>query len=314
MRYQKLKLMSDDLLTLARKFSTGVKKNDVDAAANLHLTGKYESGLRFGMMMEDFVLAEEDYWRHRSKRRVLFPSSEDFLHQLMCDDFNLTHAEGFSLPFDSFVLAMPRGFTIDGIEIPTCLVTWVGAADHVDTVLGGYLKRLGQPEADIRLKSDDVDQKSLSILTQTRDGAFSRVMSYSRVIPELLKTKDISEYRELVGNLSDQTIATDLDEYESKQQYLLLRLVAAVGVYAAACGDQGGLCEGLRNPAHKTSVLPKSVKTLQPYTLHEIAGAAGAEKSVFEQVEAELTAEPDASKKPRWVIVRNPHSNPLDFD
>jgi len=320
MRYQKLTTMSDDLLLLSRKLGVGVKKNDVDAAVKMHLSSKAESGMMFGAMMEDYVLAEEDYWRNRTKRRVIYPTTDAFLRQLMSDDFELTDAEGFDLPFDSFVLAMPKGFAIDGVEIPTCLVTWIGAKEHVATVLNGFLARHNRPSSSIRLMPENMNQRSLSIIVPARDGSFSRVMCYHRLIPQLLRTKDIAEYRELVGNLSDQTIAQDLDEYDSKQQYLLLKLVAAVGVYIAACGDQGGLTEGFHNAAQRASVLPKTIKTVRGYALREVDETAPERdeeaKSVFVQMEAEDAPEKAASrkKKSRWVFVRNPITSPTDYD
>lgn len=317
MRFTKLDLSSDGILRLARRAGLPLKKNDVHGAIRYHLSSCHTAGIPFGIDMQDYIIAEEDHWRSATKRHMVFPASETLLQQLMTDAYELTESEGFELPFESFVLALPRGFEVDGVALPTCLVTWVPAQEHISRVYDGFLVRHDQPACTIRVQSENLGQKSLAIIVPARDGSYSRVMCYQRLIPGLLRTESITEYRELVGKLSDNTVAIDLDEYDSKQQYLLLKLVAAIGVYVAACGAQGGFEEGFHNAAQRASVLPKSIKTVQAYTLREVGPVkedAVAARSMFVQLEADKAPTPAKNGKSRWVFVRNPIASPTDYD
>lgn len=326
MRYSKYTTMSDDIYQFVRKLDGGIRKGDVDGAIGLQMSAKAKYGLQFGRMMEDYVMAEEDLWRERSPRRVVFPETEVQLRRLLSDEFVLTDAAGIEPPFESFVLALPKGFEVDGVELPSCLITWLPALAHVGKALDGFLARHNLPPSLVQIKPDNRDEHSLSIIVRARDGTLSRVMAYQRFIPDLLKSRDINEYRARVGNLSDNVIARDLDEYDSKQQYYLLRLVAAVSVYIAAYGE-AALTEGFRNAAQRTAMLPKTVKTVKGYTLHDVDRAAPSAPdtatatdapSIFVQFDAEDAPE-DAparrqKRKSRWVFVRNPSSMPTDFD
>lgn len=322
MRYCKLTPMSDSILK--RCLQTGVPlahKKDVDGALRSHSRVRATQVEPFGMLIEDYVLAEEDYWRSETSRPIIFPENEGQLRKLMSGDYIVPDAEGLSFPFESAVIAMPKGFTVDGVELPTCLVTWTPALRHLDTIMGGYRRKTGQPYHPIRIKEEGHGQNSLSITIKAQDSSFSRVMSYQRYIPNLLACKSVAEYRRLVGNMSDELIARDLDEYDSRQQFMLMKLVAAIGVYVEAYGEEA-LQRGFRLPAARTAMLPKTLEHVDSYTLRDVDAARPAEEeenaSVFVQFAAD-TAPPEVSahqrrKDSRWIVVRNPSVMPTDFE
>jgi hypothetical protein len=314
MKYNKFKPMTHGLCALAQMMGHPIKKNDIDGAIGLQMEIMQQNGLLYGEMMQDYIIAEEDYWLSRSKSAVIFPENQGVLESLLDGTYDLVDPEAFSLPFDSFVLAMPQGFEVDGVEIPTCLVTWIAAKDHISTVIDGVLEKHRMPPSTIQLLPENVEKTTLAIIAPARDGTHSRVMCYHTLLPKLLGSNTLAHYRKTIGNLSDETISQDLDEYDSKQQFFLLKIVAALGVYTTACGVATCLTKGFPNIRLRSTALPKAIKQTEAFTLRKAQLVE--DLTVGDAEELHITqekADPSANKA-RWVVQKRKVLSPFDFE
>lgn len=313
MKYNRFKPMTHGLCAIAQAMGHQIKNNDFETAVGTQLAIMSQGGLGYGELMQDYIIAEEDYWLNRTQSPVIFPEDQSVVDDLLDGTFALTDTEAFSLPFESFVLAMPEGLEVDGVTIPTCLVTWIPAQTHIKTVIDGLLAKHRLPPSTIQLLPENRDKKILAIIAPARDGSHSRVMCYHSLIPKLLASKTLAQYRKTIGNLSDETIATDLDEYDSKQQFFLLKIITALGVYTAACGVDVCLTRGFNNVRLRATAMPKTVKKMNALTLRKAQAVEDLALEDNEEVHIKQDTTETPSKKPRWIVQKRKILNPLDF-
>lgn len=311
MKYNKYRSMTHSMPQLARGLGHMIKKTDYDAAVQLQLSHLQSAGLLFGNLMQDYILAEEDFWLNRNGCPIIFPHSLDVVESLLESTYAITNPDDFSLPFQSFMLAMPQGFKVNDVEIPTCLVTWIDGEKHLSTTLDGFLARHGYPPSNIQMMDENKGKKTLAIVAQTRDKQYSRVMCYHDLIPTLLSANSLTEFRELVGNMSDETIAADLDEYDSQQHFVLLKLIASLGIYINACGAENCLVRGILNPKQRDSALPKTIKAVKAFNLYKAEQIT--DLNVTEAEHVHIEAGHTAEAKTQWVIRKRSAKSPLDF-
>lgn len=181
-----------------------------------------------------YIMAEELHLKDNGSQ-VIFPESAVVLDNLLKARFSMESHEGFDLPFNSFLLAMPMGYKHAGCQIPGLLVTWIPGKDFAPGVLSPFLRLLAIEEGRTRF-SDLPDMGLLSIVFLDRDskGARSRSIIYGEDLPDLLKAKDPDGFRSTMVRLDILRDPDAMDEKEAAKQFYALRLVAALGVYHLA--------------------------------------------------------------------------------
>tara|TARA_B100000700_G_scaffold311500_1_gene393426 strand:+ start:53534 stop:54433 length:900 start_codon:yes stop_codon:yes gene_type:complete len=252
-------------------FGRTFKKGDFKGAMNAIVDERAGAGLPHGALMDDYIFSEEHYWLNKTKRNVIYPETEVDVVNLLNADYDVDDAKGFNFPMSNFVFTLPANFEYDGVRLPSFMVTYMRTADHVKTVTNALLSDFHRPEGNVMVKPENLDKNALAIIIPTDDGEFSRVMTHHTTIPLLLRSKTIKEYQTHVGNMSDATLSGDLNEYESKQQFLALKLVSAFSAYVSA-GEEEALTVGMRDPKARESCLPKGVKTVTAYTFRTVFG------------------------------------------
>lgn len=78
--------------------------------------------------LDGLIISEELLWERRG-RTVIFPQSAEFLDRLLAAKFDLNKIDGFQLPFDSFMLAMPLGYEKEGVKLRGILVNAYPASE-----------------------------------------------------------------------------------------------------------------------------------------------------------------------------------------
>lgn len=247
------------------------KKGDFNGVLRETLETRMTFGAPHGAVMDDYIFSEENYWLNKTDRNVIFPESEVDITNLLTGEYDLDDDKGFNFPMSSFVVALPSGFEFDGVKLPSFMVTYMSTQDHVKTVTNGLMRDFHLPEGNIMVKPIDRDKDCLAIVIPTEDGEFSRVMMHQPLVPLLLRSKSVKDYQDLVGSMSDDTFAVDLDEYESGQQFLALKLVSALSAYVSA-NEEAALSQGMRDPKARDTFLPKGVKKVKSYTFRTVLG------------------------------------------
>lgn len=271
--------MTNQTLAMFRKSGKKSYKNMSDREIvkfmidNIHL----ETGNAY--LTLDFKTFLEEYWWGKCGNKAIFPESKDMVSRLIeakydCNQEVITGAL-FSLPFESFVLAIPKGMDSYGVPIQSCLVTTGLFKNFCDDAIGGFCKYLDLPNPNF-VAPDDMgdDIRQISIIykdIKTPELAVQSFMTSDRWA-EMLACKSPEEYHAKFANEE-----TDLDD--SKIQLTLYRLIAGIGIYNTATNGNF-LIEGLPGKDNKLKIeCGGDQRPKRSFILHQNAGMAKSETS-----------------------------------
>lgn len=173
------------------------------------------------------VLAEEFLWQQQESI-TLFPD-ETLLRNLATAHYTMDAQAGYTLPFESFILAVPDCFTIGGVNIPSVLVTWMTQHDryeHAQAALSRHVGRTPKP-----YRGDSTGRWSLSITYRTADHTYARTLLAADDLPALLASRSIKAFKRQLGSIEG---TSDLTGTDAAIQYHTLKLVGAIGIYNLA--------------------------------------------------------------------------------
>ena len=184
----------------------------------------------------------EEYFFTRTGANTVFPENEVVLNNLLKARFQLNSAEGFSLPFESFMFAIPNGYEVDGVKIPSFLVTWIPYAQTQDMLISPFGKyaKITKP-LQVILDEAPLGDMGISICYRdpTQSTAYARTLLSASQIPDLLNAKDDSQFKNDLQTYKPYREVIELSEYDVQIQRIMLRLVAAFGIYNVATeGDR----------------------------------------------------------------------------
>lgn len=288
-----------------------LKKMGVPELACEIFSSPYSSNL------DKHQLVSEVLWEHFG-RNVVFPSDENFFNTLLKSNFALGQSASLSLPFSSFILAMPKNFVVDGVKIPSVLVNYNKSANRsaryeLATKLMGLTP---MPHDDSGLEGQD----SLSFFYQDpyeEKGVTVQTTQTPLTVASALKSSTAQEYSDILGQMPKELvspIAVDLSDSDKVIQFVITKILAGISVYMSANGLDG-LIDGL--PAGgRASVfnLKKGVRYAfshipAPSTVGELAGSDVMTTRAFHfrQLRAPVYYQNEyAHMEPgtRWVFVR----------
>lgn len=224
--------------------------------------------------LDFLIMAEEHFWE-LSKRPSIFIESAQVAQRLFEATYDAKWMDGIQMPFDSFILSMPKDFTVNDTIIPGCMVTWMRFCDLKDKAITPLCKKAGIPVPQ-EVTVPEQYRESMTIHISYQDPYDNRKHTYARiVIPSdlfgsVLASKNGQEFRQRAGDYKDASFkglvpSSDLD---LTIQFTLLKLVLALAVFNQAT-EQEHLTPGLpgghiqvdgvvRNlrPVHRTLSMP----------------------------------------------------------
>ncbi len=213
----------------------------------------------FLQSVDFFVFAEELYW-DKSGRRAIFPESADMVRRLIDAHFDYSRHAIFAPPFESFILAMPAGIVIEGVELPSCLVTYGSFAGFAENYRMGLCAHLQIPRPEVRLEPG-VSAGALYISIAYRDAlnpdCVVQLGITSDQWPQILLTPSYSQYQGMVRDYEVPEGAPPLSastREDSIIQFNLVRLIAAMSIYHSATDGQH-LHPGLPGKAARPKML-----------------------------------------------------------
>ena len=222
-RYTVHPFFIDEVRQLIRK-NKGIKKPTDDEALKAIADA---DGFGGETVKVAYLTAEEYFWRSR-QRTIVFPDSIETLERIRKTKFKLSMASAVQAPFESFVLAMPKGYEIEGVKLPAVMVTTVPKEDRNSRILGPTLKKMGINE---ELRPVKEDFLSLQFMGAEIRGA-TRIPR--RLLADVLSLKEPKEVHKLLGELPN---SHGMSSNDIKIQFHLTRLVCSLFVYCQATGD-----------------------------------------------------------------------------
>lgn len=182
------------------------------------------------------IFAAEHFWI-RTGANAIFPESAEVLDNLLRARFQMDAAEGFTLPFESFMLSVPQGYAVDGVKIPSFIVSCFPYQKMAETVIGPFLQYAGFKKP-VAVSLDETSEDDVAIALCYKDPtsktAYARTLVSVSQIPSILANTSNSELSDELGEYSEYLDVVGLSEYDLKIQRIMLRLVAAIGIYNMA--------------------------------------------------------------------------------
>lgn len=207
--------------------SVGLKGSRAERG-QVAVRGFYEASGRFDVI-ETHLLADE-LGHAIDGGYVWFPESSDLIDSLHRSKFSIS-SEAFQLPHSSLTIAWPKGFSVRGVPVLPCLVSFRDYSLYRRNMLA-LVKEYPFMQDKLVPGSNGEPGKMLVISYPSRPGG----VSYARVELDLPMIGQIlSAGPESVPEvLGSQVFSLLLDPEDRKMAYLLYRLVCALCVYVQA--------------------------------------------------------------------------------
>ncbi len=200
-----------------------------------------------------YMVAAEEFSLLKGGNKTVFFENESLINSLFSANFDLSKGAGIDMPFDVFSVPMPKGFTLDGVPIPPFMVHYRSFDERREAELPEFEEIVGETVMpDFFSKPTE---KQLAVTFNTPDNAVIRTTIRLEQLPALLKSKTGREFVQSIKEsayLSDEPL-WDTEGVELEQQFAVVKLAVAIGVYHSATGK---LREGFPNVKVK---LPKGV-------------------------------------------------------
>lgn len=174
-------------------------------------------------------LAEEDYWRNETTCPAIFPKDSTTLNKILKTKYKVTMMEGIAPPFESFILCFPRGFTIEGVQMPGCLVTDMPVEKREEEVIQNTYRKVYKGG----INTEGEKEPFIAINFTKNSEELFRVCVPRRRLPEVLASKSPKETESILGKLHTRG-GFETPENVFFIQHHLLKIIAAIYVYAQA--------------------------------------------------------------------------------
>lgn len=222
-RYKIHPFFIDEVRQLIRK-KKGIKKATDEEALKAISDGEM---YKKEVLKVAYLIAEEYFWRS-GQRSIIFPDSIETLERIRKTKFKLSMASAIQAPFESFVLAMPKGYVVDGLPLPAVMITTVPKEERNQRILRPALEKMGIDQALRPVKEDFL---SLQFMGKEIRG-ITRIPR--RLLGNVLSMKDPKEMQALLGEIPNSQGLSDTD---INIQFQLTHLVCSLFVYCQATGD-----------------------------------------------------------------------------
>lgn len=240
-RYEMYPLLMDELERNVAKSAVhgrGKKlaKHERDHVSALRFLYRQSPELLY--TLDTTILCDEFNWLYKSERNVIFPSGPEILTRLLDAKVDLSNPAPIRMPHESFILAVPKGFTYKGIAIPPVMVAWCDT-ERTQVIVNqftGVVVGCG----DIKVQNWYTDDVGLFITYRGRSDNETSGLSFranlaTKDLPDVLRCEDAAHYQKEFGSFSYKFLhSSDLTPEEGEVQFLVVRLIAMLGMYSHA--------------------------------------------------------------------------------
>lgn len=210
---------------------------------------------------------------------AIFPESSMLIKKLFDANFNFDSSVKLNLPRETFMMAMPRDFKVDGEVIPGFLVNIQRKDDFIEDYVVPMIMKVdenhnGEAVEEVRLrKNGEVTIDLIYIEPKNRDGNIHLRIN-EKVLSNVLKLQKMSEFEDYLESEMDRNYDDadfmrnkDMTEKDAAIQFTMLKTLAVTSVYLAATNNDK-LKEGLPG-RHFSSFLGTDI-AMRPKTILDI--------------------------------------------
>lgn len=231
--YNLYPLLSDTIHNMMRKvLPRAERKLSAFDAMKLVFTHKPEM-----INSLDFLIAAEEMFWQGQGRHVIFPESEAVLDNFLKAKFSMESSQGFDLPFDSFILAMPHGYQWEGTVLPGLMVNFYDYHGAADNIIYPFVEQL-RIDKPSEIQREALPIGSRAMVLAYRDPhntqGYARALIPESKIPAILQAPDKETFAHIMGMYQHQFGVVELADYDLDIQFKAIRLIAALGVYNLA--------------------------------------------------------------------------------
>lgn len=264
--------------------------------------------------LDQHMLIAETLW-DSDGRHVLFTQNEGLIDSVLHSKFSLSEDARLCLPYSTFILAMPKGFKVNGVTIPSALVSYYDHAKRKER-FNCALNLMGVGDGEHNeghLKGLD----SLSLFYQepgAEKGVITQVTQTPFQVSGALSANNADEFAQILGEMPKEhvsPIAQDITDNDRVIQYVLTKIIAGISAIISA-GEEHIIKDGLPNSGR---VHLDHIKTDQRYSYSYINAPSniyeddkiGVRRFHLRQLRHEKYYQNQYQNMPsgsRWVFVR----------
>jgi hypothetical protein len=216
---------------------------------------------------------EEDYIKNAC--RIYFPENSELLRMLWKARMDLLPSDIGEFPH-AFSIAWPDDFKIDGVKFPGVLVWWGTEGERTIAHKKFGKKYLGETVAWSPKEIEYGEHERMLCVSYHRQaedipGKYGLV-SYRCVVPESRMgacLRSPEEMEEAIGELG-ALFTLKLDAEETRQQFMILKMVVHLMVYATAC--PGSVVPGWPDKYKERDVGKGFIKKFSPFKMKSPIG------------------------------------------
>ena len=299
MKYEQYKYLTDQMTRLHRK----IMRLDKSAPAYKEMLKTFISGDNpcMSQTLEPCVLLDE-FILSKFSNKVIVPESKDVLDVLSRSKFKFDEGMRLVTPHRAFVFMMPKGYSVDGIALPSCLVSYDSPAGRSKA----FEKMKEIYGVDPRIKLDQgsakSEDRSLFIGFNTVGDAYARCSIPSNMIGDVLKVEPENLYDVLP--MYSALFASKVSEMEKRQQAILVRLVCAMSVFIQCRPEylekMSGMVRGIPGDMY-SQYLPGNAETV---FLRDFKSGGGSKSIHYRSwYFRHYPLKTDGTRKEGWVFV-----------
>ena len=192
--------------------------------------------------LDFLIMAEESLWERRGKHAI-FPENAEMVDNLIRAKYEMTSYEGFSLPFDSFIVAMPNGYKFQGVEIPSFMVTIMPYKKSDELSINPFCEELKIPPPD-QVGRMPSGENARAICISYQDAlmhslGYGRSMQLDEILPKILACETAQEFKTICGEYVGTHGVVPSENHDLVIQFFAIKFAASLGVYNSATeGDR----------------------------------------------------------------------------
>lgn len=188
----------------------------------------------------DFLIASEDLYWEKQGKQVIFPENSAVLDNLLKAKYQMESSEGFSLPFSSFIVAIPNGYSFEGVQLPSFMVTHIEYKQSQNITIFPFCDYVEckKPEKVEYEKAADGERSIVVSFRDPESDGYIRMMQLESALPDILRSKTLEEFRHAIGDYTNKVGVVQSNSNDLAMQFLSMKLVAALGVYNLATGGE----------------------------------------------------------------------------
>lgn len=232
---------------LVKEFLNSLKKQEFVIYKDMRKKNDYQifsemANIKPELMFSfDSVLMTDDYHWEKLGRPVIYPESTELLDRLLKSHYHVEQLDYLKMPFKAFVVAIPSGYTFQGVPIHSFLVSNY-EADTIQDRYDEFSSALFHQKIPLTLThSMSSGEWLLNIACLDANGtALMRSSEGMSRMGKLMQCKDYQEFSATLGRAAERVNYTvkDLEDEDAQIQFYVNRLAMAMAIYHNATNGE----------------------------------------------------------------------------